>query len=122
MSGQEQFIDAPNEYLPNGAEASSFDPVVLRANAEAHNRHPFDHDMQVKAWVVLWLLDQALASFHRSPPDREETVEKMARALNLTAGQLRGLAFKDDWEEITEQERDGWRLCASAAYDALLAC
>jgi hypothetical protein len=49
----------------------------------------------------------------------DEIVEKAARALNLEAGRLRGLAFEDDWETITEGERGAWRLCARAALEAV---
>ena len=49
----------------------------------------------------------------------DEMVEKAARALNLKAGELRGLAFEDDWETITEGERGGWRMCARAALEAV---
>jgi hypothetical protein len=57
--------DCPPELLPNGASASRFDPEVLRMRAEARNRHPFDHDMRVKAWVVLLLLNVWEASLER---------------------------------------------------------
>src|SRR3954452_23647876 len=57
-SGDPSFVEIPREYLPDDIGGSSFDPVVLRAAAEAHSRHRFDHDMRVKGWVVLWLLDQ----------------------------------------------------------------
>jgi hypothetical protein len=49
----------------------------------------------------------------------DETVERAARALNLEAGRLRGLAFEDDWETLTETERGGWRLCARKALEAV---
>lgn len=48
-----------------------------------------------------------------------ESVERVARALNLEAGRQRGLTLEDDWDDLTEQERGGWRLCARAAIDAL---
>lgn len=50
----------------------------------------------------------------------DEIVEKAARALNLEAGRLRGLAFEDDWERISEGDRGGWRLCARAALEAVI--
>lgn len=50
----------------------------------------------------------------------DEIVEKTARALNLEAGRLRGLAFEDDWETLTETERGGWRLCARGGLRAAL--
>lgn len=46
-------------------------------------------------------------------------VERGARALNLEAGRLRGLAFEDDWDKITEGERGGWRLCFRKALEAV---
>ena len=49
----------------------------------------------------------------------DEIVETAARALNLEAGRLRGLAFEDDWETITEGERGAWRLCARKALEAV---
>ncbi len=49
--------EIPESYLPEGVSGSSFDPDVLRAAAEAHSRHPFDHQMEVKSWVILYLLD-----------------------------------------------------------------
>lgn len=53
-----RFPEVPDRYLPEGVSGSTFDPVVLRAAAEAHCRHPFDHEMKVKAWLVLWLIDE----------------------------------------------------------------
>jgi uncharacterized Zn finger protein (UPF0148 family) len=50
----------------------------------------------------------------------DEMVERAARAANLDAGRQRGLAFEDDWEDITEQERGGWRQVARAALTAAL--
>lgn len=49
----------------------------------------------------------------------DKVVERAARALNLEAGRLRGLTYKDDWDTITEGERGGWRLCARAALEAV---
>ena len=49
----------------------------------------------------------------------DDIVERAARALNLEAGRLRGLAFEDDWETISEGDKGGWRLCARAALDAV---
>jgi hypothetical protein len=50
----------------------------------------------------------------------EAMTERAARAMNLEAGRLRGLAFEDDWDEITETERGGWRLCARSGLVAAL--
>jgi hypothetical protein len=44
----------------------------------------------------------------------DKMVERAARAANLEAGRQRGLAFEDDWNTLTEQERGGWRLVARA--------
>jgi hypothetical protein len=49
----------------------------------------------------------------------DEIVEKAGRAMNLEAGRLRGLAFEDDWNEITEGERGQWRCVARAALEAV---
>lgn len=54
---EDQIVEIPVEYFPKGVGPGSFDPRTLRLAAEAHCRHPFDHDMEVKAWVVLYLLD-----------------------------------------------------------------
>ena len=50
----------------------------------------------------------------------DDIVERGARALNLEAGRLRGLAFEDDWETISEGDKGGWRLCMRAALTAVL--
>lgn len=55
-------IEIPDSYLPTGVSGASFDPDLLRAYAQAHCSHPFDHDMKIKAWVIWWLLDQMAAS------------------------------------------------------------
>ncbi len=59
-------IEAPSELLPPGASISAFDPIMLRASAEAYNRGPHrepaplgEHAMTIKAWVVLYLLDRS---------------------------------------------------------------
>lgn len=52
--------------------------------------------------------------------EQARMVELAARAMNLEAGRQRGMAFDDDWDEITEQERGGWRLCARAGLAAAL--
>lgn len=52
-------VECPRELLPNGATLCSFDTGMLRFAAERHNEHPMDHSMEIKAWVVLWLLDRA---------------------------------------------------------------
>ena|SRR5919205_2122617 len=52
-------IPCPQHLLPGGGTDPSFDPDVLRAAAEAFNKHPWANDMQVKAWVVLYLLEKA---------------------------------------------------------------
>jgi hypothetical protein len=44
----------------------------------------------------------------------DATIERAARAMNLEAGRQRGLAFEKDWDDLTEQERGDWRLCARA--------
>lgn len=49
----------------------------------------------------------------------DKMIEAAARAANLEAGRQRGLTDKDDWHEITEQERGGWRLVARAALEAV---
>lgn len=59
-----------------------------------------------------------LASERNRAVGDELLVERVARALNLEAGRQRGLAFEDDWETLTEQERGGWRLCARAGLEA----
>lgn len=48
----------PDELLPDGVGPAWFDPEVLRLAAEAHCRSRFDHTMEVKAWVVLHLLNE----------------------------------------------------------------
>lgn len=52
---------------------------------------------------------------------RDEARALIARAANHEAGRQRGLTDRDDWEEITEQERGGWLLLAGAVLDALFA-
>lgn len=49
----------------------------------------------------------------------DEIVECGARAANLEAGRQRGLAFEDDWDTLTEQERGGWRLVIRASLEAI---
>jgi hypothetical protein len=43
----------------------------------------------------------------------------VARALNVEAGRQMGLTDEDDWETITDREREGWISCATAALVAL---
>jgi len=50
-------FEIPGHYFPEKVGPGSFDPDTLRAAAQAHCRHPFDHAMEVKAWVILYLLD-----------------------------------------------------------------
>ncbi len=50
-------VEIDDSLLPDGVSGACFDPVVLRGAAEARCRHPFDHEMVVKAWVVLHLLN-----------------------------------------------------------------
>jgi hypothetical protein len=50
-------VDIPQEYMPAGVHGGSFSPETLRMVAAAHIAHRFDHNMEVKAWVLLYLLD-----------------------------------------------------------------
>lgn len=48
----------PERYWCEGTEGSTWDPVVLRARAEAHRGHRFDHKMDgLHPGIVLYLLD-----------------------------------------------------------------
>ena len=53
------------------------------------------------------------------PTLRARFVLTVARALNVEAGRQMGLVVEDDWETITDREREGWRTCAAAAQAAL---
>lgn len=56
-------VECPEHLLPNGATYSACDPEMLRLAAEAHNAASVGpHTIQVKAWVVLWLLERADAA------------------------------------------------------------
>jgi hypothetical protein len=63
-----QFPEIDESLLPDGVSAASWDPVTLTARAEAHCRHAWDHNMEVKAWVVLTLLRERAA---REAAERE---------------------------------------------------
>jgi hypothetical protein len=51
-----EYVEIPMSYFPSGVGPGGFAPQVLRASAEAYQRSLI-HDMEVKSWVVLWLLD-----------------------------------------------------------------
>jgi hypothetical protein len=67
-------IECPNDLLPPGVEAASYDPDTLRCAAHAHNGAAVD--LKVKPWVVLHLL-------------RESESAMKADAVILKAGNLR---------------------------------
>ena len=92
------------------------------------NRDPLDepvyvHDVEAEEGVTYqhWVRpSDVLAAM--TEDQREELVDRIARAANLSAGQQRGLAgWEDDWDIITEQERGGWRILARACVEAMSA-
>lgn len=54
----EKFPSIPDELLPDGISGASWDPELTRTIAEAKCRHRFDHTMEMKAWLVLHLLNE----------------------------------------------------------------
>jgi hypothetical protein len=52
------YIEAPKRLLPRSVSAASFDPYMLAMSAKTINAGVI-HEVVVKAWVVLWLLERA---------------------------------------------------------------
>jgi hypothetical protein len=93
----------PDGYLPSGVAASAFDPEVLRLAAEAQNAHAWNHEIQVKTWVLLHLLD--LAGF-----------EKEGSTMDPVDGWADEIVMGGKQAALDIADRNG----AEAAIDALL--
>ena len=66
----------PGRLLPGKVGPAWWDPAMLRSAAEAHVRHSFDHDMILKAWVVLLLLES-----HAALEEAEERITTLEERL-----------------------------------------
>lgn len=111
-SGRCAASDPTPPRLSNSSDLDWALPVITCAICD-RNRDPLDvpdaacgHDSDNQRIVMVPVIPRRVT---------DEMVERAARAANLDAGRQRGLAFEDDWQTITEQERGGWRLVARAA-------
>ena len=83
MSSDERI---PDELLPGGVGPAWWSPEATRLHAEAKCRSRFDHTMEVKAWVVLHLLnerDRHITDTTPAPPDALAETERIARQIRL---------------------------------------
>jgi hypothetical protein len=60
---ESELIEIPSEYMPDGIGPSTFDPHLMRLYVEAHQGGMI-HDVTVKSWVLLYLLDQLKEKFY----------------------------------------------------------
>lgn len=77
-------VEIPEKYWCEGTSGTMFDPETLRAFAEMHRRHPFDHDVLVKAGIILFLLD----AFTNGYPT-EEAYDKVCECFHNERKKLR---------------------------------
>jgi hypothetical protein len=111
--GHYEVIQAVPEGMLGGQRCPCRGECIERAKAQPDLRALLGHNRATPSLIPCeHVAVDALLS--------DEAIERAARAMNLDAGRQRGLAFEDDWDEITEQERGGWRLCARAALSAAL--
>jgi hypothetical protein len=97
-----QFPEIDESLLPDSVSGASWDPATLTALAEAHCRHAWDHNMEVKAWVVLTLLGERAAR-EAAEREREEMLLNEAEARRAaTLDRERAEAAEADAKQLRE--------------------
>lgn len=77
------YLEIPRGYYPSGIGPGGFSPQTLYASALAY-QSGYIHDMEIKSWVVLWLLDHM---------DWDNSKRKLEIALQTMNRDIRNLYY-----------------------------